>query len=113
MRQRPNEQGHERPNPRMVLFRMFFSEPHGGTSAWLQFSFFTIGSAVLTVIIGYDFMRQWGGLLLGGLAVPWCEFLAEVLPKKQWKLAGMIRMAGWIILIGVLLVHLARIATFQ
>jgi hypothetical protein len=101
MDQLPNEQKSGRLSHRsLVLFRLFFSEPYGGALAWIQFLSFTGGIIGLALIIGHDFITQWGWklpiLLLGGFAIPWCESLAEILPKRYWKLAGIIRIAGWI-----------------
>lgn len=93
----PNEQKSARlSRNRFILFKMFFSEPYGGALAWIQFLSFTGGMIGLALIVGHDFITQWGWYFLGGFAIPWCESLAEILPKRYWKLAGIIRIIGWI-----------------
>ncbi len=89
----PSEQ---KANQRRILFNMFFSEPHGGVWAWIQFLTFTAAIIGGALAAGHDFLARWGILLSGGFAIPWCESLAEVLPKKHWKLAGIARIAGWV-----------------
>jgi hypothetical protein len=89
----------EAPKPkgiRLVLTNLIFREPTGGMFSWVLF-LLTTGSIVgLALLAGHEFMTQSGFFYFGFLSLGWAESLAELLPKKQWQLAGIIRLLGWI-----------------
>ncbi len=78
-----------------VLSRLIFSEPNGGIFSWIMFLLITGSILGFICLADWEFIK-WGGVFILGLAGSgWAESLAEILPRRQWKLAGAIRILGW------------------
>jgi hypothetical protein len=89
-----------------------FSEPQGGPVNWVLFLIVT-ASVAIWPIIDSGFFTQFGALLLTIFSISWFESLAEVLPKKQWKLAGCLRILGWVVFLGGLVYFSYSYITFR
>jgi hypothetical protein len=82
-----------------VINRLFFSEPQGGRLNWILFLLGT-ASVLIWPVIDPGFFAQFGMLFIWMASIFWFESLAEIFPKGQWKLAGIVRILGWVIFWG-------------
>jgi hypothetical protein len=88
--------GNKKPSPSEIIRHMLFSEPRGGWQSWILFLVVT-GSVFIWFIIDPIFFTQYGYFFVPLLSISWFESLAEILPRDQWKLAGILRILGWLI----------------
>ncbi|MBI5298599.1 MAG: hypothetical protein HY869_24250 [Chloroflexi bacterium] len=84
------------PTFRQTMTRLIFGEPQGDLFSRVSFLIVTAGIVAFAWGAGPEFRGQWGPLLLGMISPVWAESLAETLPAKLWKLAGGIRILGWV-----------------
>lgn len=84
------------PTFRQTMTRLIFGEPRGDLFSRVSFLIVTTGIVAFAWGAGPEFREQWGPLLLGMIGPVWAESLAETLPARFWKLAGGIRILGWV-----------------
>lgn len=82
-----------------ALNHLLFHEPQGGLLNWILF-LLGAASVLSWPVIDPAFSAQFGMLFMWMVSIYWFESLAEILPKGQWKLAGVVRILGGVIFLG-------------